>query len=65
MTRTHDERLRLAEAAVVKAAVRRHETFEIVVYGWNAKRWRAYDRASVAESRAVKALLKLREGGRK
>jgi hypothetical protein len=66
MIRTKDERIRLAEARVVRAAVRSYKLWHsVVAVAWTAEKWAEHGGAVRAEERAVRALLKLREGERK
>ena len=59
------ERLRRAEARVVREAVRQYETWERICKDWNKAEWVKFNEARIAEERAVRALLALREGERK
>jgi hypothetical protein len=61
----YEKRFPKAEARVVKAILGRYETCEIAVALASDKGWEMYDKAVDAEERAVRALLKLREGERK
>jgi len=55
------ERLRRAEARVVKAAVRTYKLWHsVVAVGWSAEQWAKHGGAVRAEDRAVRALLALR-----